>query len=229
MAKKGSNGPGKLEVLLRWKKRPFLDKMLDDGISPNQCAKWCQENGFKVSVPTIYNYAKKRKEAIVNDVKIDVMIGSKRKKDADPSKPIDGPPDPVAGHMTQADRAAAYGSVDKVKSDLEMLDAVIGKGFATLKIMDHVHPQIALKAIELKNKITGGSHMGLTTYGIEEIRLREAARETAILTVLLEFIPEDKHEAAIARMEEATKDYYDSIGLGEAYQATTEKEGAVNE
>lgn len=31
---------GKQKQLLAWPKRPFLDKMLDDGESPNKCAVW---------------------------------------------------------------------------------------------------------------------------------------------------------------------------------------------
>lgn len=55
-------------------------------------------------------------------------------------------------------------------------------------------------------------------YGLEEIRLRETASENAMLAILLEFIPEERHEEVIAQMEKATREYYESIGLGEAYE-----------
>lgn len=113
-------------------------------------------------------------------------------------------------------------AVRKVKSDMELLDAVIQKGMETLHQMEHMSPQVAIKAIELKHKMTGGTHNGLTMYGLEEIRIREAAREASMTTVILKYIPEDQHEAVLEEMETITKAYYDSIGLGEAYVNQTE-------
>lgn len=243
----------KLQLLAEWRKRPFLDKMLDDGESPNRCHKWCLENGFDISVPMLYKYASRRKKAIIADVPI--MEAMDRKK---PVKAIEGQEEDTEGLVDRKGRPNRRGrhkntgrkekpkrtnearkeklhSVEperKVQTDLEMLDVVIQKGFQTLRDMEAVAPQVALKAVELKWKITGGKHMGVTTYGIEEIRLREAARENAILTVLLEYIPEEHHEEVIKKMEETTKSYYESVGLAEAYdnlEPTVEGEEVVND
>jgi len=108
-------------------------------------------------------------------------------------------------------------TVDKVKHDLELLDEVIQKGFETLANIEEINPATAIAAIQLKHKITGGSHGGYTVYGIEEIKLREAARENAMVAVLLEFIPEEHQATVLDRMEQVTKEYYESIGLGGAY------------
>lgn len=231
MSKKGKT---KLEELLEWKKRPFLDKMLDDGVSPNQCAQWCREQGFEISTPHMYTYAKRRKEAIVKDVQMDAVM-DKRQANLPPQerKKLEKKggrkkAEPF-GNMTQEERKQANMTVDKVKSDLELLDAIIQKGMETLHMMEAVAPQVAIKAIEIKNKITGGAHNGITTYGLEEIRLREAARENAILAILLKYIPEDKHDEVLAEMEKATREYYESIGLGEAYAALEVEEEAVND
>ncbi|MNW28139.1 hypothetical protein D3C74_49530 [compost metagenome] len=223
MAKKPST-KSKLPELLKWKKRPFLDKMLDDGVSPNACAKWCNENGFVVSVPTIYAYAKKRKESIIKDVQAEELMRDKRK--GENYKEKDDPSNIEKYNPTNEDRRKANATVDRVKSDMELLDMVIQKGMNALNVMEYIKPEIAIKAIEMKNKITGGSHQGFTTYGLEEIRLREAARENAVMVILLEFVPEEQHDAVIARMEQATRDYYAGIGLGEAYEETLKEGGA---
>lgn len=196
---------GKQKQLLAWPKRPFLDKMLDDGESPNKCATWCKENGFDISVPTMYEYAKKRRAAIIGEIQADSLRSVKPKEKR------------CANNLTNEGRKAAHMTVDKVKHDFELLDEVIQKGFVTLANIQEINPATAIAAIQLKHKITNGSHGGYTVYGIEEIKLREAARENAITAVLLEFIPEEKHAAAIERMEQVTKEYYESIGLGEAY------------
>lgn len=71
-----------------------------------------------------------------------------------------------------------------------------------------ISPATAIKAMEMKHKLTNGSSGGYTVYGIEEIKLREAARENAILAVLLEFISEEQHAAVLKRMEQVTREYY---------------------
>lgn len=224
----------KLEMLYEWKKRPFVDKMLDDGESPNRVAQWCRDNGFEVSTPTMYTYAKRRKEAIIKGIQIEKVMDKRKDRDenglskADKKRQKRAMRGVEAMTMSKEERKEAYLSVDKVQSDLELLDNIIQKGFETLQMMEAIAPQVALKAIELKHKITGGSHNGLTIYGLEEIRMREAARESAIMTVLLEFIPEDRHEEVLQRMEQVTKEYYESIGLGEAYEEAM-KEAAGGE
>jgi len=224
----------KLELLYDWKKRPFVDKMLDDGKSPNQVHKWIEENGFEISMPTVYTYAKRRKEAIVKGVQMDTLM-NKRAKDgrdeegfskSDRRRQHKANAGVRAMNKTDKERKMENLTVDKLQTDLELLDAVMQKGFETLQKMEAIAPKDFLKALEIKQKITGGSHNGLTTYGLEEIRLREAARESAIMTILLEFIPEERHEEVIDRMEEATKEFYDSIGLGDEYEKVSDAEEA---
>lgn len=76
---------GKQKQLLAWPRRPFLDKMLDDGESPNKCATWCKENGFDISVPTMYEYAKKRRAAIIGEIQADKLRSGRSKEIANNS------------------------------------------------------------------------------------------------------------------------------------------------
>ncbi|MGW9127891.1 hypothetical protein ACWGPW_23175 [Paenibacillus chitinolyticus] len=101
--------------------------------------------------------------------------------------------------------------MNKVKHDLELLDEVIQKGFETLGNIEEINPATAIAAIQLKHKITKGAHGGYKVYGIEEIRLREAARENAITAAILEFVPKDQHNAVIKHMEQVTREYYDRL------------------
>ncbi|MCK9857590.1 hypothetical protein [Paenibacillus sp. ATY16] len=196
---------GKQKQLLSWSRRPFLDKMLDDGESPNKCAAWCKENGFDLSVPTMYEYARKRRAAIIGGVRADMLRSGKAEGKH------------TAKNPTREERKAAHMTVNKVRHDMELLDEVIQKGFETLANMGEITPATAIAAIQLKHKITKGAHGGYTVYGVEEIRLREAARENAIMAVILEFVPEEQHSALMERMEQATHEYYKSIGMSEAY------------
>lgn len=108
-------------------------------------------------------------------------------------------------------------SAKRIRHDLELLDEVIQKGFDTLSKMDVISPVTAIKAIEMKHKLFNGGTGGHTIYGLEEIKVHEAAREQAIITCLMEFVPEEKREEAVRLMDHVTREYYNSIGLGEAY------------
>lgn len=234
------NDKSKLELLFEWEKRPFVDKQLDDGVSPNQVAKWCNDNGFEISVPTMYTYAKRRREAIMKGLTLDKLMDKRvdnpqagkrsKSKAKKPGRPKKNSKKAYANrdnkHIEEwnEERKKENLSVDKLQTDIELLDAVMQKGFETLQKMEAIAPKDFLKAMELKYKFTGGAHNGLTTYGIEEIRLREAARESALTTILLEYIPEDKHGEVLEKMEEATRDFYESIGLGEEYDQLSKME-----
>jgi len=109
-----------------------------------------------------------------------------------------------------------------LRHDLELLDEVIQKGFDTLSKMDVISPVTAIKAMEMKH--TNGSTGGYTHYGLEEIKLREAAREQAITAAILQFVPVEQHDAVIELMETVTWEYYESIGLGEAYAQQVARE-----
>jgi hypothetical protein len=161
----------------------------------------------------MYEYAKNRRVKIIGGIQADKLRSEKSKGKRRANNP------------TKEERKVAHMTVDKVKHDLELLDEVIQTGFETLSNMKEINPATAIAAIQLKHKITRGSHGGLTVYGLEENRLREAARENAILAVLLEFIPEEKHSTVIERMERVTRDYYESIGLGESYTQMGARKG----
>lgn len=141
----------------------------------------------------MYEYAKKRRAAIISGIQADTLRSGKPKENR------------CANNLTNEERKGAYMTVDKVKHDLELLDEVIQKGFETLANIQEINPATAIAAIQLKHKITNGAHGGYAVYGIEEIKLREAARENAIMAVLLEFILEEKHAAAIDRIEKSDK------------------------
>ncbi|WP_317906429.1 hypothetical protein [Bacillus subtilis] len=240
----------KLQMLLEWPKRAIVDKMLDDGESPNKVAAWINEQGLEISVPTVYNYQKKRKEAIMKDVKLEQLIdkrkengqnlkkahsvkSKKAKKKALESKkePDESFKSKIAKEsaelkqgMSKESRKQYAKEVKRIKSEAEILDRIIDLGGQTLERMEVISPDMALKAIKLKHDLTGGEHNGLTVYGIEELRLREAALESALTAVMLKYVPEEQHEAMLTDMEKSMEEYYESIGMGDEYKRMVEME-----
>jgi len=83
-----------------------------------------------------------------------------------------------------------------------------------------ISPVTAIKAIEMKHKLFNGGTGGHTIYGLEEIKVRDAAREQAIIACLMEFILQEKHEEAVRLMDHVTREYYKPIvqEIGDKYR-----------
>ena len=94
-----------------------------------------------------------------------------------------------------------------------MLDTIIQKGFASLKEVDYVEAPLAMKAIEVKAKVTGNQLQGLSLVGLRELRLRQSAKEQAMTEVILRFIPEEQHEEVYQAIEEAEAEFYENLDL----------------
>lgn len=212
--------------LCEWYRRYQVDKMLDDGEEVSTIFRWIKEQGFSVSMPTIYRYSQERKEAIMRGEDIVEVYKLKKLTYEEAELAKKNKTKPVAEQRKRERKVREKREeikkerfrTDRVKSDLELLDAVLQKGMETLNKMEAVAPKDFLKAVELKHKITGGRHNNMTVYGFEEIRLREAARESALVAILLEYIPDSKHEEVLARMEEETVKFYENLGLKEQYE-----------
>ena len=150
-------------------------------------------------------------EPALTDKTVEVEMGSDTVR-RDPSQQLNA----VARHRKKQHR----NSKQKVMTDIQFLDVMIQKGMETLAQMPSIDPGKALKAIELKHKLTEGKHGGITMYGMEEIRLRESARENALVEVIQRYVDPDKQEELLERMEETTATFYRTHGLEEAYAAS---------
>ncbi|OBZ14399.1 hypothetical protein A8L34_10685 [Bacillus sp. FJAT-27264] len=229
--------PGKVAELVKWNNKPLLDEMIDDDTPVKEMVAWCNDNGFQISIPTMYSYIKQRREAIINGFTMELIHSKEdtfKKALKDSTRKKAGEKGNAKYKENRAeDRAKAKQimaeamdqvSPKQIKHDLELLDEVIQKGFKTLNMMEVVSPVTAIKAIEMKHKLFNGGTGGHTLYGLEEIKVHEAAREQAIIACLMEFIPEEQREAAVRLMDNVTREYYQSIGLGEAYAQIEAKE-----
>lgn len=182
----------KLERLVKWEKVDQVNEMLMSNVSPRQVSQWCKENGFEISHPKLYEYRDILTEAVNKQISVEQMLGIGKYN----RSPI----------ILQALGIAPV--KEFVKSELEVLDYIIQLGFSTLQSNPAIRIQDAMNAIELKNKITGGNHGGLTTFGLEQLRELEQAKFSAILEVVLQYLPEEKHEEVYQAMSEAEHTFY---------------------
>lgn len=194
-----------------------VDNMLDEGmVSYDYIIEFCKENGLEISKATLTNYKKKREESIetgkpllqlldkrakdnityIKDKEITVIQGTK-----------DEPKDNVVVRVTD------WNKVDTIYSDLEFLDEIINKGMKGLRQFDVVDTPLALKAVELRAKITNNQLSGLTIAGLRELKLRQQARESALMEIIMKYVPEDQHDQLFIDMDEAEQLFYENLDL----------------
>lgn len=194
-----------------------VDNMLDEGQTYDYIIEFCKENGLNISKASLTNYKKKREEAIETGKPL-LQLLDKRAKDNvtyitdkevsafKKKKDKEDQPE-LTVHVTN------WNKVDNIYSDLEFLDEIISKGMKGLRAFEVVDTPLALKAVELRAKITNNQLNGLTIAGLREMKLRQQARESALMEIIMKYVPEDQHDQLFADMDEAEQRFYDNLDL----------------
>lgn len=202
----------KLEAFTHWNGIEEVNEMILSGTSPQKVVTWCSNHGFDISRQKMYEYKQLLQTSIAQSVTINTLIGVE--------KPVN--------HTPRIMKAlGASKCKELVTNEMDVLDAIIQVGFNTLKISeDGVTPSDAMRAIELKNKLTNGEHGGLTEYGLMQLRAVEQAKIEALTKVVMKYLPEDKYNEIQEAMSAAEQDFYKEHApeLLEEYQATMEEE-----
>ena len=184
----------KLEKLVKWEHCAEVNDMLMNGVSPHKVSEWCKEKGFNISHPKLYEYKDMLQTAIAKQITVERLLGIGVPK----RKPI------------ELQALGIVAAKDMVKNELDVLDAIVQRGFNALTQNPTVKIQDAMRAIELKNKLTGGAHAGLTQYGLDQLRAVETAKFQAMVDVVLTYVPEDKHEELQEAIANAERNYYEN-------------------
>jgi len=194
-----------------------VDNMLDEGQTYDYIIEFCKENGLNISKASLTNYKKKREEAIETGKPL-LQLLDKRAKDNvtyitdkevtafKKKKDKDDQPE-LTVHVNN------WNKMDNVFSDLEFLDEIINKGMKGLRAFDVVDTPLALKAVELRAKITNNQLNGLTIAGLRELKLRQQARESALMEIIMKYVTEDQHDQLFADMDEAEQRFYENLDL----------------
>lgn len=195
----------KLIEFSRWRLVEEVNSQLDEGASPNSVHAWVIQNGFRISLPLIYEYARARKKALVDGVSMEHVLGIVGKPIVDKSSP-----------EYQTAR-------DKLKSEIDALDMIVQRGYELLQKnpKTQIAPRDMMAAIKLKNELTDGNHGFLTNFGMKHLRDIENAKYSLIIDHLISYIPEDKKLEAIERISEIEDNYYQTTDYYEEYLRAT--------
>lgn len=203
----------KLERLCKWEHVETVNEMLMNNISPHQVSAWCKERGFSISHPKLYEYKDILQTAITKQITVERLLGIGVPK----RTPI----------ILQA--LGIQGVKNMVRNEIEVLDHIIHLGMAAISNNPTIKIETALKAIELKNKLTEGKHAGLTGYGLDQLRELEQDKFNAIVNVVMKYLPEDKHEELEKAIADAERQFYHDKApdLIHEYEQATEDQLAL--
>lgn len=197
-----------------------VDNMLDEGQTYDYIIEFCKENGLSISKASLTNYKKKREEAIETGKPLLQLLDKRAKdnvtyiteKEVQAFKQRKETPRDIEVSIASI---TDINKVDKVFNDLEFLDEIISKGMKGLKAFDVVDTPLAMKAVELRAKITNNQLSGLSIAGLRELKLRQQARESAMMEIIMKYVSEDKHDELFADMDDAEKRFYENLDLTE--------------
>lgn len=181
----------KVEQLMRSEYAPEINRMLDAGDSPRSVHKYLESVGFKISAPTVYKYSNMRSAGLLEKEKPNV-------------------PDTVTGTPDEPPKELEVTSAPRLRSELELLDRIIEKGFEAVKEIEpeEITPKIAMDAIRLKNELTGGNHACLTEYGYYQLKALHEREWEMVIRYLMTLIPEELHDEVRRHVEEIEESVY---------------------
>lgn len=203
-------------VLLQLHNNKLLSSKVNEALDTNktydEIMELCAEYEFEISKATLSRYKDKREEAIKKGIPLEEVLDGrvKSKVVSIAGKEVKSPVE--TRHDKHEKEMSAQ---DTLYSDIELLDDIIQKGFNGMQYVSVVDPQIAMKAIELKKKITGDSLQGMSVAGLKELNLRNLALQNSLTEVLFKYIPEDKHEEVIEYIDQVEEEFYNNLDLTE--------------
>lgn len=188
----------KLDELCRWEHIDTVNEKLDAGENPAKVHAWITSNGFKISHPMVYEYAKRRKLAAMNTIlgkQCRMPVDTRPLLDVVKRVPVIKPGD-VA--------------IKRLKSELDALDTVIQLGYQTLCSLPEgaVTPKLMMEAIELKNKITEGAYGYQTELGLYCLKETEERKIKQIIEIIQKYIPESMRDELVTEIETFEDSFY---------------------
>ncbi|UNA01586.1 helix-turn-helix DNA binding domain protein [Bacillus phage vB_BcgM] len=198
-----------------------VDNMLDEGKTYDYIIEFCKEQGLSISKASLTNYKKKREEAIETGVPL-LQLLDKRSKD-NVTYISDKRVETFNDQQKESyNPIGAIDKVEKVFNDIEFLDEVIQKGFKGLSSFDIVDIPLAMKAMEIKAKITNNALGGLSVSALKEMAIKVRCKESALTEVVMKYVPVEQHEQLFEDLAAAEQEFYENLDLTEMDKKTKE-------
>lgn len=194
--------------------REKVNEALDNNESYSDIIKICKEYGIDVSSSSITRYAEKRIEAIKTNQDLRALL------DTDTERAIAN----IKKKQVDKPKVTEDKEPDLVKttsvSQQYMLERIINYNYPFFVNGEvKLAPKDFLSAIKLYTQLNGNNNHGLTTEGLQQLRLFQHAQNSALAQVVLKYVPKAKREDVLKDLKEAEEKQYrewETSGNGKA-------------
>ena len=206
-------------ILLRTK----VDLALDDKVPYAKIIDICKEYKLDISASSLSRYKTLRADALKTgddlrktlNGKVRKRIKNIRRKEVVPKSLHEQLEYLNKDKPTSADKLKTAGLQTAGKANVhytnyvDVLDEVVRHGLTSIRNEEvPVKTQDLIKAVDTIAKLTNNANEGLSVEGLQQVRLFQAAVESALVSVLTKYIPADKQKQALADMHDAEKQKY---------------------
>ena len=194
--------------------RNKVAEALDNDTDYAEIVDMCKSYGIDVSTSSISRYAQKRKEAVLNGQDLREVL------DTDTQTALTKIKKKRVDTKDESETAEPELVKTKAYSTEVMLDKIMSMGYNKFMTEDvDISVKDWLAAIKLYTQINGNNNHGLTTEGLQQLKLHQQAVNTAFVHVILKYIPKEKQEEALNYFSKTEKEQYkklDTSGQGRA-------------
>lgn len=194
--------------------RNKIAEALDNDTDYAEIVDMCKSYGIDVSTSSISRYAQKRKEAVLNGQDLREVL------DTDTQTALTKIKKKRVDTKDESETAEPELVKTKAYSTEVMLDKIMSMGYNKFMTEDvDISVKDWLAAIKLYTQINGNNNHGLTTEGLQQLKLHQQAVNTAFVQVILKYIPKEKQEEALNYFSKTEKEQYkklDTSGQGRA-------------
>lgn len=194
--------------------RNKIAEALDNDTDYAEIVDMCKSYGIDVSTSSISRYAQKRKEAILDGQDLREVL------DTDTQTALTKIKKKRVDTKDESETAEPELVETKAYSTEVMLDKIMSMGYNKFMTEDvDISVKDWLAAIKLYTQINGNNNHGLTTEGLQQLKLHQQAVNTAFVHVILKYIPKEKQEEALNYFSKTEKEQYkklDTSGQGRA-------------
>lgn len=194
--------------------RNKIAEALDNDTDYAEIVDMCKSYGIDVSTSSISRYAQKRKEAVLNGQDLREVL------DTDTQTALTKIKKKRVDTKDESETAEPELVETKAYSTEVMLDKIMSMGYNKFMTEDvDISVKDWLAAIKLYTQINGNNNHGLTTEGLQQLKLHQQAVNTAFVQVILKYIPKEKQEEALNYFSKTEKEQYkklDTSGQGRA-------------
>lgn len=219
---------------------PKINNMLDKEAKYDFILEMIEEQGFKVSKSALSGYKKKLQEARDKNIAVESIL-DRRSTSADvydiSGKEITewlANDDPRAVDTEYGGGNGGGGGGDdrntpkKLFDQMEFIDRIIDKADFSLDTMNVVDLRVALKAMELKSKITNNQLGSISIAGLKQLLIRQQALEEAMFEAMSVHVPDEKQDAFLETYKASKQEYFDAMDLSERDKQAIEALKEVN-